>query len=288
MLNSVFTEAVTLFLAALAAVEALVANASDNATEDRGHPEEPQLLNGSAANEHSNSGRASRVHGGVGHGDGNQVDEGEAETDGNGSKACGSAFVSSTHDHKQEDCSEHHFDEEGAAHTEGGAAESVATSFIQLFRPAVGSESADASVGKIRMGDAVKNCSSDNTANDLCNNVSRSFLSRETTAGNLAKGNSRVQVATRNVADGISHGKNSKTEGERNANVANTSGGYAASKNCCAAATEHQPEGTDCFCNCTSTKFHVYLLENVPLYGKLFGGAKIKKALCSKCLKAGM
>ena len=70
-------------LAALAFGKELVCNAADDATENRGDPEEPERLDGGPANENCHCGRAGRVHRRVGHRDRDEVDEREAEADGN-------------------------------------------------------------------------------------------------------------------------------------------------------------------------------------------------------------
>ena len=253
------TIALLLFaLAALAFGEALVAHTTDDATENRGDPEEPELLDGGPTNEHGHSGRASRVHGGVGHRDRDEVDEREAEADGNRGETCRSATVGSAHDHEQEDGCKHGFNQECAAHAGGLAAEGV-HAVVESVGPAVGGECANACVGEVGLGDAVEHCRSDDTADDLCHDVGRSFLSGEAAAGNLAERDGRVQVATRNVADGVCHGEHGEAECERHAHVADTGGRNAASEHSSAAAAKHKPEGADSFGNSTSSEFHKHL-----------------------------
>lgn len=243
-------------LAALAFGDALVCNTANHATENRGDPEEPKLLDGSAANEHGHSGRAGRVHGGVGHRDRDEVDEREAEADGDRGKACRSAAVGSAHDHEQEDGREHGFNQECAAHAGGLAAEGV-HAVGERVGPAVGGKCADACVGEVGLCDAVEHGRSDNAANDLCHDVGRSFLSGEAAAGNLTERDGRVQVAARNVADGVCHGEHGEAECERHAHVADTGGRNAASEHGCTAAAKHKPEGADRFGNGTSSEFHL-------------------------------
>ena len=249
-----------LLLAALAFGDALVGDTANHAAENRGDPEEPELLDGSAANEHGHSGRASRVHGGVGHRDRDKVDEREAETDGDRGKACRSAAVGGTHDHEQEDGREHGFDEECGEHAGGLAAKGV-QAVGEGVGPAVGGECADASVGEVGACNHVKECRGDDTADNLCYDVCRGFLSGEAAASNLTERDSRVQVATRDVTDGVCHGEHRKAEGERNAHVTDTGGGNAASEHGCAAAAEYEPEGADRFGNSTSRKFHLNFLH---------------------------
>ena len=255
------TIALLLFaLAALAFGQALVAQATDHAAENRGDPEEPKLLDGGTANEHGHCGRACRVHGGVGHRDRDEVDEREAEADGNRGKACRSAAVGSAHNHEQEYGREYGFNQECTAHAGGLAAEGV-HAVGERIGPAVGGECADACVGEIGLGDAVEHCRSDDTADDLGHDVGRSFLSGEAAAGNLTERDGRVQVAARNVTDGVCHGENGEAECERHAHVADTGGRNAASKHGCTAAAEYKPEGADSFGNSASCEFH----ENISI-----------------------
>lgn len=245
-----------LLFAALAFGDALVCDTADHATENRGYPEEPELLDGSAANEHGHGSRAGRVHGGVGHRDRDEVNEREAETDCDWSKACRSAAIGSAHDHEQEDSCEHGFDEECGEHARGLAAKGV-QAVLEGIGPAVGSEGADASVGEVGACYCVKQGCCNDTANHLGGDVGRSFLSREAAACNLTERNSRVQVATGNVANRISHGEHGKAEGEGHAHVADTSSRDAAGENSCTAAAKHKPERADSFGNGASRKFHL-------------------------------
>ena len=54
---------------------------TDQRADDREHPEEPQLLEVLTAHEKRRPRRSGRVHRGVGHRNGHEVDEGEAEPD---------------------------------------------------------------------------------------------------------------------------------------------------------------------------------------------------------------
>ena len=247
---------VKLLLAALAFGDALVGNTADHAAENRGDPEEPELLDGSAANEHGHSGRASRVHGGVGHRDRDEVDEREAETDSNRGKACRSATVGGTHDHEQEDRRKHGFNQECGEHARGLAAKGI-QAVGERVGPAVGGEGADTCVGEVGAGDRIEECRRDDAADDLGDDVGRGFLSGEAAAGNLAERDRRVQVAARNVADGVGHGKHRKAKRERHAHVTDTGGRDAACEHSCAAAAKHKPEGADRFGNSASSKFHL-------------------------------
>ena len=247
---------VKLLLAALAFGDALVSDTADHAAQNRGDPEEPELLDGRTANEHSHSGRAGRVHRRVGHRDRDEVDEREAEADGNRGKACRCATVGGAHDHEQENSREHGFNEECREHAGGLAAKGV-QAVGERVGPTVGGEGADARVGEVGAGYHIEECRRDDAADDLGDYVGRGFLSGEAAAGNLAERDRRVQVAARNVADGVCHGEHRKTEGERHAHVTDTGGRDAACEHSCAAAAKHKPEGADSFGNSTSSKFHL-------------------------------
>ena len=249
-----------LLFAALAFGEALVSDTADHAAENRGDPEEPELLDGSTANEHSHSGRAGRVHRRVGHRDRNEVDEREAEADSDRGKACRSATVGGAHDHEQEDCREHGFNQECTAHAGGLAAKGV-QAVLEGIGPAVGGECANACVSEVGLGNAVEHGRRNDTANDLGHDVGRSFLSREAAASNLTERNCRVQVAARNVADSVCHGEHRKAKRERYAHVTDAGSRDAASEYSCTAAAKHKPEGADGFGNSASSKFHLNFLH---------------------------
>jgi hypothetical protein len=66
---------------------------AEQGADDRGGPEQPQLLDGPAADEKGYPGAASRVDGRVGDRDADQVDQREAHADGDGRQPLGRAFV---------------------------------------------------------------------------------------------------------------------------------------------------------------------------------------------------
>ena len=249
-----------LLLLALAFGDALVGDTADHATENRGDPEEPELLDGSTADEHGHSGRACRVHRGIGHRDRDEVDEREAEADGNRGEACRCATVGGAHDHEQENSRKYGFNEECRKHAGGLAAKGV-QAVLEGIGPAVSSECADACVGEVGACNHVEKRCCDDAADDLGDDVGRSFLSREAAAGNLTERDSRVQVAARNVTDGVCHGEHRKAKRERHAHVTDTGGRNAACEHSCTAAAKHKPEGADSFGNSASRKFHLNFLH---------------------------
>lgn len=184
------------------------------------------------------------------------MDEREAEADGDRGEACRSAAVGSAHDHEQEDGREYGFNEECREHAGGLAAKGIQAVF-EGVGPAVSRECADASVGEVGACNHVEERCCDDSADDLGGDVCRSFLSGEAAAGNLAQRDSRVQVAARNVTDGVCHGEHRKAECQRYAHVADTGGGNAAGEYSCTAAAKHKPEGADSFGNSASRKFHL-------------------------------
>jgi len=66
---------------------------AEQGADDRGDPKQPQLLDGPAADEQGDPGAASRVDGRVGDRDADQMDQREAQADGDGRQPLGRAFV---------------------------------------------------------------------------------------------------------------------------------------------------------------------------------------------------
>ena len=66
----------------LAAGDGAVDQRAQQGADDRRHPEQPQLRERPAADEDRHAGAARRVHRGVGHRDADQVDQRQAQADG--------------------------------------------------------------------------------------------------------------------------------------------------------------------------------------------------------------
>src|SRR6185295_15827082 len=72
----------------------------EHRTQDRRHPEHPQLLQRPAADQQCGAGAARRIHRGVGDGDADEVDQRECETDGERREAHRRAFAGGAEYHE--------------------------------------------------------------------------------------------------------------------------------------------------------------------------------------------
>ncbi len=86
--------------------------AADDCSEDGGYPEEPELTECPASDEDRRAGAAGGVDRGVGDRDADEVDEREAEADGDGGEALGGALVGGAEDDEQEEGGEDDLDDE--------------------------------------------------------------------------------------------------------------------------------------------------------------------------------
>ena len=78
--------------------EELVSETSDDATENGSDPEEPKLFQSGTADENRNGSRTGRIHGSVRHRNADEMNQGEAKTDGDRSKTSRSAAIGSAHE----------------------------------------------------------------------------------------------------------------------------------------------------------------------------------------------
>ncbi len=82
--------------------QAAVDEAAKYAADQRRHPEKPKLAESPSANKERLAGAARRIDGGVGDGNADEVDEREAQANGDGREAFGSAYIGRSHDNQQE------------------------------------------------------------------------------------------------------------------------------------------------------------------------------------------
>src|SRR6476620_7947014 len=96
----------------------------------------------------------------------------------------------------------------------------------------------------------------DSTEN-LRHDVGRELASRETTTSPKADRDRWVEVATRDMADGICHGQHGQTERERNAHQTNADVRKRRSKNRAPAPAKNKPERPE---QLRAVLFHFFLL----------------------------
>ncbi len=136
--------------------------AADDGSEDGCYPEEPELTECPAADEDRGAGAAGGVDRGVGDRDADEVDQREAEADGDGSEAFGGALVGGAEDDEEEEGGEEHLDEEA------GEERVVLGGVVGV---AVGGESAGEGEGGVAAGDEVEDSGGADGAEDLGDDV---------------------------------------------------------------------------------------------------------------------
>jgi len=197
--------------------------------------------------EESGAGAAGWVDRGVGDRDADQVDEGEAQADGDGGEAFGGALVCAAEDDQQEEAGEDDFDEKAGEH--GVAAGGVVAE-------AVCSESTEDEVWPAA-GDDVEDSGGNDGSCYLGDDVGAKFRGGEALADDETDGDCGVEVAAGDVANGEGHSENCEPEGEGNADEGNTEMGGSwygrpwglkgGGKNGASATTEDKPEGPEEF-----------------------------------------
>src|SRR5580698_106565 len=215
--------------------EDTVDEAGQGGTESWSQPEEPELGEGPSTDEQRRTGAARGVDGKVGDGDAHQMNEGEAEADGQRREAFGGANVSGAEDDEEEEESKDHFGHEAGLH--GVAARRVRAITIA-------GEVAEDESG-LAAGDDKEGGCSDESAEDLGNDVGQQMGDGKAAADNEAEGDSGVQVAAGDVADGVAHGEHGEAEGEGNADESDTEGGEASGEDGSAASAKDQPCGAE-------------------------------------------
>ena len=175
------------------------------------------------------------------------MDQGEGQTDRHTGEADGSQAVGGAQDDQQEDEGEHQLGEQSGpeAITTGG-----------VGTPAVGGQGIAATEGEAftTTGDAVDQATGGEGAQHLGHHVGQHLGTGELASRPEPEGHGGVDVASGDVTDRVGGSQQGETEGEGNAEEAEAKrvgGGVVigehGSQHGTAAATEHEPEGTDEF-----------------------------------------
>lgn len=180
-----------------------ISDPCEECAEDWCYPEEPDLLNGphvsaGQAQDGSRSKAASWVYREVGHGDADQVDQGQPQADGDGSEACRSALIGRTEDDEQEEEGQNDFGDESGSH---------AVVSWGVIIVAVASEAAfDEAEARVALSDVIERVSAEESAYDLSDDVWHKVFRWKTLRDHQADGDSWVQVAAGDMTDCVSHG----------------------------------------------------------------------------------
>jgi len=192
--------------------EPLIDHAAEYRAGNGRDPEQPQLLQRPTAHKERRARAARRVHRRVGDRDADQVDQREAEPDGNRCESRGSALVRSAHDHEEED--EREDDLRDQARQQGILAG-------RMSAIAVGGKAPCQTEARLAACDHKENAGSGNCARHLSCDVGEQFGGGEAVSGPEANRDGRVQMTARNMADGERHGQHRQPECQCHAQIAN-------------------------------------------------------------------
>ena len=127
------------------------------------------------------------------------MNQGQTQADGDRGEAGRSQFVGRTHDDNQEECSQYEFDQQRGHHV---------VTVRRVFAETVAGKAGSNSIKTGFTGsNQIQNACSGNRTDDLGYDVRQQVFTVETAADEEADGNGRVEVATGNMADGVSHGQ---------------------------------------------------------------------------------
>src|SRR6516162_2869052 len=96
-------------------------------------------------------------------------------------------------------------------------------------------------------GNGVQHRSTDDRTDHLRYHVGKDEAGRKSTSTRQSNSYCRIEVAPRNVSDGIGHREHCKTESEGHAEQSNTDMGKSSRDHRTAATAKCQPECADCF-----------------------------------------
>src|SRR5690606_14155731 len=151
-------------------VQKAIHQSADHTTNQGSDPEQPQLFHGPGALEEGHAGRTGRVHGGVGDGDADQVNQGQGQTNRHACQASVTTLVGCAHDDEQEEGGQHNFCDQGCV---------AAVVVGRVLAKAVGGETCHGIEAGFAAGDQVQNTAGQQTADNLGNDVGNGITSGE-------------------------------------------------------------------------------------------------------------
>jgi len=192
------------------------------------------LLERDASLQQGRPGAARRVDRGVGDRDADQVDQGQAEANGDRTEAGRGPLVGGADDHEQEHQGHDHFRDESGLQR---------VTARRMLAKSVGGQ--PALVSGDAAGDQTQHHAGNDGAQHLGNHVSRELGKFEAARHGKANRDGRVQVAAGNMPDGKSHRQHGQTKGQRDADKTDSHFRKAGSQHGRPATAEHEPECTD-------------------------------------------
>lgn len=232
------------FALAAAAGHALVEQAGDGGTQQRGYDKEPQLAAGTPGGtvaENSLADGAGGVDARVGQRDAHQVDERQREADGETGGLGVATLVGGAQDNHQEHECQHGLGGEGTPHGDVQvAALHTAAGGLEVGPVAVGGEDArGAHAG--RLVDAEQHGTGDDGADNLAHPVEQHLFETHASVDPHAETHGGVEVGAAHMADAVGHGDDGETEGDSHAEEAHMA------EQCGSAAAQHQDERAEAF-----------------------------------------
>ena len=105
-------------------------------------------------------------------------------------------------------------------------------------------------------GDHVEHARSGDASHDLGDYIGQQIRGGKALADHQSEADCRVQVASRNMADGERHGHDRQAEGKGDAQVSDADVRHAGGKNGGAASSENEPESAEKFRCCALADGH--------------------------------
>ena len=213
-------------------------NSAQGASYERSYDEYPKVLEGLATSEQGRSDGTGGVDGSSGQPDAYEVYENQGETDGETCEVAGSYLgIRGAENDKDEEEGGDNLNEECSAYS-------------ACIGYTIGSETA----GKVSCGDNLGEEEKDGSCHDCTDNlatpVTNGILPAETAGEGYTEGDGRVDVASGDTSDRVSHCDNRKTESHGGAYDAG--GRVTAKEHCGSAAKEGQNESSDALCKILS------------------------------------
>src|SRR6185369_5942713 len=180
-----------------------ISDSSECSASDRRKPEQPELTERPATDEHCRPGAARGIDGQVGNRNANQVDQGQRETDWDGREAGRRTTVGRAEDDEQEEEGEHQFrNQRGDERVVAG----------RVFAVAIGREARAEAEAVGAAGNHIFFFNDTATTEDLGGDIPGQLLRGKSLGGAQSDGDRRIEVATGNMADRISHGQDGQPE----------------------------------------------------------------------------
>ena len=197
----------------LVAGEAFPHECGEGGTDHRGHDEDPHIGKSLTASEQRGSEGAGRVDGGAGEVDADQVDEDQGQTDGQTGEVARAEFaVGGTQNHEHEDEGGDDLHEAGA-HCTASVGHAVAAETHHAFGDAF-------SAGRHDVDERQQDGTGKDTADELADPVDAGLFPGHAAGKRHSESDGRVDVATRDAADGVGHGDYGETESDGRAHNA--------------------------------------------------------------------